>query len=101
MMKLIHEADPQSLLVVIIVSAHVVHPSVRPSPLFTKQNKFQANTMFATDETVGLAEWIIDDTCLVMDYVDQANIYFRTYFFADHEAIIRTKAKSQNQQMFG
>ena len=41
--------------------------SVRPSvPTFqnlAKQNK--ARTMFATGETVGLAEWIIDDTCLV------------------------------------
>ena len=27
-----------------------------------KQNKFKAKTMFATGETVGLAEWIIDDT---------------------------------------
>ena len=35
-----------------------VRPSVRPD--FSKQNKFQA-----TGETVGLAEWIIDDTCLV------------------------------------
>ena len=32
--------------------------SVRPSTLF-KQIKFQAKTMFATGETVGLAEWII------------------------------------------
>ena len=36
-------------------------PSVRPH--FSKQNKFQAKTMFATGETVGLAEWIIDDKC--------------------------------------
>ena len=44
-----------------------VSPSVRPyvRPHFSKQNKFQAKTMFATGETVGLAEWIIDDTCLV------------------------------------
>ena len=35
-----------------------LRPSVRLSPLFkTKQ-------MFATDETVGLAKWIIDDSCL-------------------------------------
>ena len=40
-------------------------PSVRPSPLF-KQNKFQAKTMFATAETEGLAQWIIDDICLVL-----------------------------------
>ena len=25
--------------------------------------------MFTTGETVGLAEWIIDDTCLVIPYV--------------------------------
>ena len=29
-----------------------------------KQNKFQAKTMFTTGKTVGLAEWIIDNTCL-------------------------------------
>ena len=39
------------------------HPSVRPQ--FSKQNKFQEKTILATGETVGLAEWIIDDTCLV------------------------------------
>ena len=27
--------------------------------------------MFATGEIVGLAEWIIDDTCLVMFYIFQ------------------------------
>ena len=37
-----------------------VRKSVRPH--FSKQNKFQAKKMFATGETVGLAEWIIDDT---------------------------------------
>ena len=42
--------------------------SVRTSQLFqnpSKQNKFQAKTLFTTGETVGLAEWIIDDTCLI------------------------------------
>ena len=52
---LIHEADPPlSLPVVIIVFV----------PTF--QNKLQAKTMLATGETVGLAEWIIDDICLVL-----------------------------------
>ena len=32
---------------------------------YSKTNKFQARTMFTTGETVGLAEWIIDDTSLV------------------------------------
>ena len=49
---------------IIIVFAHVVRSYVCPSH-FSKQNKFQAKTMFITGETVGLAEWIIDDTCLV------------------------------------
>ena len=39
-----------------------VRLSVRPSTLF-KSSKTK-NTMFATGVTVGLAEWIIDDTCL-------------------------------------
>ena len=63
---LIHEAGPPSRPVMIIVFAHVrsfVRPSVLPH--FSKPNKFQAKTMFTTGETVGLAEWIIDDTCLV------------------------------------
>ena len=66
--KLIHEADPQSRPVVLIVFAHVVRPYVRPSvrPHFSKQNKFQAKTMIATCETVDLDEWIINDTCLVL-----------------------------------
>ena len=63
---LIHSADPQSWPVGIIVFAHVVR-NVRTSvPTFqnlAKQNK--AKTMFATGETVGLAKWIVDDTCLV------------------------------------
>ena len=59
---LIHEADPQSRPVVTIVFAHVIRSYVCPyvRPHFSKQNKFQGKTMFATGETVGLAEWIID-----------------------------------------
>ena len=56
---LIHEADPQSHCFL----------TCRPSsvrPHFSKQNIFQTKTMVATSETVGLAEWIIDDTCLVI-----------------------------------
>ena len=41
-------------------------PSVRPSvPTFqnlTKQNNFQARIVIAAGGTVGLAEWIIDDS---------------------------------------
>ena len=50
----IHSANPKS--------RHML--SVRPH--FSKQNKLQAKTMVATGETVGLAEWIIDDTYLVI-----------------------------------
>ena len=41
-------------------------PSVRPSPLFNSSKTKQQKTMIATGETVDLAEWIIDDTCLVI-----------------------------------
>ena len=58
---LIHSANPQSRPVVIISFAHVV----RPSPLFKSSKTKQQKTMVATGETVGLAEWIIDDTSLV------------------------------------
>ena len=55
---------PQSRPAGIIVFAHVVRSFVRPHFLKSStQNK--QKTMFATGETVGLAEWIIDETCLV------------------------------------
>ena len=41
---------------------------VRTFQILAKQTKFQAKTMFTTGETVGLAEWIIDETCLVPPY---------------------------------
>ena len=63
---MIHSAHPQSLPVVIIVFAHVVRASVRLHfEKFSKAKQIQAKTMFTTGDTVGLAEWIIDDTCLV------------------------------------
>ena len=55
--KLIHSADPQSRLVGIIVFAHVVRPSVPTFQNLAKQNK--AKTIFATGETMGMAEWIM------------------------------------------
>ena len=63
---LIHSDDPQSRPEVIIVFAHVVRSSVCTCTFqnLANRNKFQA--MFTTGETVGLAEWIIDDTCLVL-----------------------------------
>ena len=64
-MFLIHSAGPQSRPVVIIVFAHVVRPSVCPSTLFKSSKTKQQKIMVATGETVGLAEWIINDTCLV------------------------------------
>ena len=37
-----------------------------PSVLFKTSKTKQQKAMVTTDETVGLAEWIIDDTCLVL-----------------------------------
>ena len=69
-MVFIYSANPQSRPVVIIIFAHVVRPfvrsSVRPSPLFRSSKTKQQKTMVATGVTMGLAEWIIDDTCLVV-----------------------------------
>ena len=53
-------------------------PSVRPSLLFKSRKTKQQKTMFATSLTMGLAEWIIDDTCLVSYYVFLRNL---TSFF--------------------
>ena len=61
---MIYSANPQSRPVLIIVSAHVVRPYVSFQNL-AKQNKFHGKTMFTTGETVDLAEWIIDDSCLI------------------------------------
>ena len=44
-------------------------PYVRPSPLFKSRKTKQQKTMFATGVTMGLAEWIIDDTCLVFSFI--------------------------------
>ena len=57
---LIHSANPKSRPVGIIVFVHVVRPHFSNLEK-TKQQK----TMFATGVTMDLAEWIIDDTCLV------------------------------------
>ena len=67
---LIQSADPHSWQVVIIVFVIVlsVCTFVRTYTFqnLAKQNKFQVKTMFTTGETVGLAERIMDDTCLVL-----------------------------------
>ena len=64
---LIHVADPQSTPVVITIFALVVctsiHPYVRPSIRQSQLFKIsQYKTDVAPGGTVGLAEWIIDDT---------------------------------------
>ena len=47
-----------------LICCPYVRTSVDPSPLFRSRKTKQQKTMFATDVTLGLAEWIIDDTCL-------------------------------------
>ena len=74
-MLLIHSANPQSRPIGIIVFEHVVRPSVSTIQNLAKLNKVK--TIFATGETVGLAEWIIDDTCLVSSY--NFNFSIKTY----------------------
>ena len=62
---LIHEADPKSRPVMITIFAHVFCTSVRALQNLAKQNNSQVRIVIATGGTEGLAEWIIDDTCLV------------------------------------
>ena len=68
---LIHSADPKSRPVGIIVFTHVVRPSVSTFQNLAKQNKYQAKTMFTTGETLVLAEWITDYTCIVLGFVSK------------------------------
>ena len=70
----IHSANLQSRPVGIIVFTHVI----RPSPLFKPRKTKQQKTMFATDLTMGLAEWIIDDTCLVSLLLEHPVVCWRT-----------------------
>ena len=60
---LIHSANPQSRA----GSDHCC-PSLHPLPFFKSSKTKQQKTMVATGETVGLAEWIIDDAWLVNFY---------------------------------
>ena len=62
---LIHSADPSVTPVVIIAFTHIVRPSVANFQNIAKQNKCRVKIMNATGGTMGLAEWIIDDTSLV------------------------------------
>ena len=60
---LIHLADPHSRPIVIIIFAHVsVHTSVKN---IAKQKKQRVKIMIVSGGTVGLAEGIIDDTCVI------------------------------------
>ena len=73
--ELIHEADPQSLF------SHVLPGlSVTIFENFAKQNNFKvriviAKIMFATGETVGLAEWIIDGIVLNNFFCSIKSVY--------------------------
>ena len=62
----LYSIDPRGRPTVMAGSDHWLFShmlSVRPQ--FSKQNKYQLKVMFATGETVGLTEWITDDSCLV------------------------------------
>ena len=66
-------------------------PSVCPSPLFKSSKTKQQKTMFATGVTMGLAEWIIDDSCLVSSnfnrnkFILQLLIYIAIYDCLDSQ----------------
>ena len=93
---LIHSAEPQSRPIVISVFAHVVRFYVRPQ--FSKSRKNITNfkrKQFTTGETVGLAKWIIDDTCLVF-FFEPSSIERQTVSFVS--CLGRNSTKSMNQE---
>ena len=65
--QFIHSADPYFQSVVIIIFSHVsVRPSVHHFSKHRKTKKSLLKIIIATGGTVGLAEGINDDTCLVL-----------------------------------
>ena len=74
---LIHSANPQSRPVGIMSSVRT--PFVHSFQNLAKQNKVK--TMFATGETVDLAEWITVDTCLVFIYFAVIQVMSLVTFF--------------------
>ena len=70
--------QPKVMAVGIIVFAHVV----RPSPLFKSRKTKQQKTMFATGVTMGLAEWIIDDTCLLSCCFERNSLAWKFLVFS-------------------
>ena len=87
---LIHSADPQSQPVVIIIFTHVVRTCLRAyaKSSKTKNQIYQVRRMCITGESVGIAERIIDDTCLVMLASPATSNLIKTpqNFFANAEA---------------
>ena len=82
--------DPRGQPTVMAGSDHcfcTCRPFVRRyvCPHFSKQNKFQVKTMFATGETVSQAEWIIDEICLVFlsfSYLTKFSLFMHTKQFS-------------------
>ena len=75
-------------------------PSVRPhfSNLEKQTKKFLEKTMFTTGVTMGLAEWIIDDTCLVSDYCYRQGFtksWIACKYGIEEKAIFRTYSDSK------
>ena len=69
---LIHSASPKSQPVGIIVFAHGVRPHFSN---LEKQNNKKA--MVATAVTMGLTEWIIDDTLSVLCSLNLMNVMLK------------------------
>ena len=79
---LIHEADPQSRPVVIIVFAHVVRPSVRRPPLFnTKQISSEIKVRYWRDCGSGWVDHWRHMSCLVSIYLRFLLLLIGIWFF--------------------
>ena len=90
---LIHEADPQSRQ----LSVRTYVPTFQ---ILAKQNKFQAKTMFTSARLCGLAEWIIEDTCLVVRLVWKLGYLSLHHHPSRHNHDLR-KRKWRNMVLLG
>ena len=90
---LIHEAEPQSGPVVIIIFSHLVHTFHN----LAKQNNFQVKMVITASGTLGQAEWIIDNTCLVKAVSKNALKFILNQFYSNKSLRVLPTITNRNK----
>ena len=81
----------------IVAFARVVRPSVPTFQNLVKQNKVK--TMLTTGEIVGLAEWIIDDSHVLLQH-EFARLFFTLLIAQGRSLFLRGKTRAFVQELF-